>query len=109
MERLLGELTQIVDPQNPSHEYFYEYNANESTTPETSLFHCLGIAWRQGLIFQGAWRVSSLFHDALWNPAFCMAAYQLLGEQSVRFYHDQLFCKPAGNGAVGKFKSLPKL
>jgi ectoine hydroxylase-related dioxygenase (phytanoyl-CoA dioxygenase family) len=40
------------------------------------------------------------FHDILWNPAFVMAAHQLLGERPVRFWHDQLFCKPARHGGV---------
>jgi ectoine hydroxylase-related dioxygenase (phytanoyl-CoA dioxygenase family) len=35
----------------------------------------------------------------LWNPAFCVPASQLL-EGPVRFWHDQLFCKPAGHGGV---------
>jgi ectoine hydroxylase-related dioxygenase (phytanoyl-CoA dioxygenase family) len=29
-----------------------------------------------------------------------MAAYQLLGNKAVRFWHDQLFCKPAKHGGV---------
>jgi ectoine hydroxylase-related dioxygenase (phytanoyl-CoA dioxygenase family) len=33
----------------------------------------------------------------LWNPAFLVPASQLLGG-SVRFWHDQLFCKPARHG-----------
>jgi ectoine hydroxylase-related dioxygenase (phytanoyl-CoA dioxygenase family) len=36
----------------------------------------------------------------LWNPAFLMAASQLLGDKDVRFWHDQLFCKPAHHGGV---------
>ena len=39
------------------------------------------------------------FHDSLWNPAFSAAASQLLGG-AVRFWHDQLFCKPAKHGGV---------
>lgn len=53
------------------------------------LFHALG-----------AWRITNGFHDALWNPAFVMAASQLLGNRAVRFWHDQLFCKPAHHGGV---------
>ena len=35
----------------------------------------------------------------LWNPPFIAAAEALLGGP-VRFWHDQLFCKPAGHGGV---------
>jgi ectoine hydroxylase-related dioxygenase (phytanoyl-CoA dioxygenase family) len=35
----------------------------------------------------------------LWNPAFLMPSCQLLGG-AVRFWHDQLFCKPAHHGGV---------
>jgi ectoine hydroxylase-related dioxygenase (phytanoyl-CoA dioxygenase family) len=52
------------------------------------LFHALG-----------AWRIRPGFHDILWHPAFTMAASQLLGG-AVRFWHDQLFCKPAKHGGV---------
>jgi len=67
---------------------FYEYNSNESTDPNHVLFHALG-----------AWRIAPGFHDLLWHPAFTVPAAQLLGG-SVRFWHDQLFCKPAHHGGV---------
>ena len=35
----------------------------------------------------------------LWHPAFTVPASQLLGG-AVRFWHDQLFCKPARHGGV---------
>jgi ectoine hydroxylase-related dioxygenase (phytanoyl-CoA dioxygenase family) len=35
----------------------------------------------------------------LWHPAFTVPASQLLGGP-VRFWHDQLFCKPARHGGV---------
>jgi len=35
----------------------------------------------------------------LWNPALTVAASQLLGG-AVRFWHDQLFCKPPHHGGV---------
>lgn len=95
VDQLIAELNNLLSVENPSRRFFYEFNLNESTNPETSLFHCLG-----------AWRVSKIFHDTLWSPAFCMAAYQLLGCKKVRFFHDQLFCKPASNGAVGKIQRI---
>ena len=85
---LRDELTQLVDPNHPGHHLFYEFHSNESTDPSTILLHALG-----------AWRISPGFHDLLWNPAFVMPASQLLGG-TVRFWHDQLFCKPAHHGGV---------
>lgn len=86
---LNDELAEITDPNHPAHHLFYEFHSNESTNPESVLFHSLG-----------HWRIGEGFHDVLWNPAFVMAASQLLGNKSVRFWHDQLFCKPAGHGGV---------
>jgi hypothetical protein len=83
------ELADITDPEHPGHQLFYEFHSNESADPNFVLLHALG-----------AWRVSEGFHDVLWNPAFLMAASQLLGNKSVRFWHDQLFCKPAKHGGV---------
>lgn len=88
VESLRKELEEITDPKHPGHHLFYEFHSNESADPSKVLFHALG-----------AWRVTPGFHDVLWNPAFVMAASQLLGG-SVRFWHDQLFCKPAKHGGV---------
>ncbi len=86
---LRKELTDLVDSSHPGNSFFYEYNSNESTDPQTILFHALG-----------GWRITPGFHDVLWNPAFVMAASQLLGGKPVRFWHDQLFYKPAKKGGV---------
>jgi hypothetical protein len=83
------ELLAIANPDHPGNHLFYEFHSNESTDPNAILFHALG-----------AWRVANGFHDVLWNPAFVVAASQLLGNKAVRFWHDQLFCKPAYNGGV---------
>jgi ectoine hydroxylase-related dioxygenase (phytanoyl-CoA dioxygenase family) len=85
---LCNELTELMDPSSPKHELFHEYHSNESANPDTVLFHALG-----------AWRTGPAFHDVLWSPAFLMAASQLL-QGAVRFWHDQLFCKPAHHGGV---------
>lgn len=85
---LRKELEGLFDPNHPGQELFYEYHSNESTAPETVLFHALG-----------AWRITPGFHDLLWNPAFTVPASQLL-EGPVRFWHDQLFCKPPHHGGV---------
>jgi Phytanoyl-CoA dioxygenase (PhyH) len=89
IERLNKELAEITDPAHPAHQLFYEFHSNESGNPDAVLFHALG-----------AWRVTAGFHDILWNPAFVMAASQLLEDKGVRFWHDQLFCKPAHHGGV---------
>ncbi len=88
IEALRAELQDLTDPDHPGNELFYEFHSNESSDPNTVLFHALG-----------AWRVGPAFHDLLWNPAFTVPASQLLGG-GVRFWHDQLFCKPAGHGGV---------
>jgi ectoine hydroxylase-related dioxygenase (phytanoyl-CoA dioxygenase family) len=85
---LRDELNQLTDPSNQANHLFYEYHSNESPDPATTLFHALG-----------AWRIAAAFHDLLWNPAFTVPASQLL-EGPVRFWHDQLFCKPAHHGGV---------
>lgn len=87
IEQLRDELAQLVNPDYPR-DLFYEYNSNESTDPSRILFHALG-----------AWRVAPGFHDLLWNPALLRPAAQLLGG-AVRFWHDQIFYKPAHHGGV---------
>jgi ectoine hydroxylase-related dioxygenase (phytanoyl-CoA dioxygenase family) len=86
--RLREELETLFDPNHPGHDLFYEYNSNESKDSNTVLFHALG-----------AWRITPGFHDVLWSPAFTVAASQLLAGP-VRFWHDQLFCKPSKHGGV---------
>ena len=88
VEALCTELVGLMEPSHPLHERFHEYHSNESSNPDTVLFHALG-----------AWRTGPAFHDVLWSPAFLVAASQLL-DGAVRFWHDQLFCKPAHHGGV---------
>ncbi len=88
IELLRGELEQLVQPDHPGHGLFHEFHSNESADPSRVLFHALG-----------AWRITRTFHDLLWNPAWTVPASQLL-RGAVRFWHDQLFCKPAHDGGV---------
>lgn len=88
VERLRDELAELTDPRHPGNSMFYEYHSNESPDPSKVLFHALG-----------HWRITPGFHDLLWNPAFTLAASRLL-EGATRFWHDQLFCKPARHGGV---------
>ena len=85
---LRDELAAFFQSDHPGRELWYEYHSNESADPDTVLFHALG-----------AWRIAPGFHDLLWNPAVTVPASQLL-EGAVRFWHDQLFCKPAWHGGV---------
>jgi ectoine hydroxylase-related dioxygenase (phytanoyl-CoA dioxygenase family) len=88
IEALCSELSGLMEPSHPANHLFYEYNSNESQDQNAILFHALG-----------AWRTGPAFHDVLWSPAFLVAASQLL-DGPVRFWHDQLFCKPAHHGGV---------
>jgi len=88
VDRLRSELERLMAPDHPRQELWYEYHSDESSDPATTLFHALG-----------AWRIEPGFHDLLWHPAFTVPASQLLGGP-VRFWHDQLFCKPARHGGV---------
>ena len=82
-------LNELIDLEGPDADLFYEFHSNESGDPEKILFHALG-----------AWRIAPAFHDVLWNPRFLMAAFQLLGNRPLRFWHDQLFYKPPKKGGV---------
>ncbi|QEG37534.1 phytanoyl-CoA dioxygenase family protein [Bythopirellula goksoeyrii] len=87
-DALCDELEEFFQPGHEGSELWYEYHSNESTTPEKALFHALG-----------AWRLRPGFHDLLWNPALVGTSRQLLNA-APRFWHDQLFCKPAQHGGV---------
>lgn len=88
IDELTSQLAGFFEPQHDGQGYWHEYHSNESADPNTVLFHALG-----------AWRLRTGFHDLLWNPAFTVPAGQLL-DGPVRFWHDQLFCKPAQHGGV---------
>ena len=83
---LRSELETFFSPEHSGKEYWYEYHSNESDTEDQVLFHALG-----------AWRLTAGFHDLLWHRQWAAKASQLLGT-AVRFWHDQLFCKPALQG-----------
>ena len=85
---LKNELNDFFEDGHEGQELWHEYHRNEATDPGQVLFHALG-----------AWRLRPGFHDVLWNAPFVVAASQLLGG-AVRFWHDQLFCKPARHGGV---------
>jgi ectoine hydroxylase-related dioxygenase (phytanoyl-CoA dioxygenase family) len=88
IEVLRRELEKLMLPSQAENPLFYEFNLNESADKTRTLFHALG-----------AWRINEAFHDILWNPRFLVPASQILGG-AVRFWHDQLFVKPAHDGGV---------
>ena len=88
VDALRDELSDFFQDDHEGRDLWYEYHANESSGPDSVLFHALG-----------AWRLRPGFHDLLWNPRFTVPARQILGG-GVRFWHDQLFCKPATHGGV---------
>lgn len=88
IEVLRSELAVLMRPEQAENPLFYEYHHNESEDPDKTLFHALG-----------AWRVSPAFHDLLFHKAVTVPSAQLL-DGPVRFWHDQLFVKPARDGGV---------
>src|SRR4028119_1978037 len=88
IEFLRNELSELMKPEQAEDSLWYEFNLNESADKSKTLFHALG-----------AWRISKAFHDLLWHQGFCVPASQLLNG-AVRFWHDQLFVKPARDGGV---------
>jgi ectoine hydroxylase-related dioxygenase (phytanoyl-CoA dioxygenase family) len=86
LAQLRSELEVFLDPEHEGRDLWHEYHVNENADPDAVVFHALG-----------AWRLSVGFHDLLWHPAFTEPATQIL-QGDVRFWHDQLFCKPALHG-----------
>jgi ectoine hydroxylase-related dioxygenase (phytanoyl-CoA dioxygenase family) len=83
---LRAEMEGLMSPEQAGNPLFYEYNLNESSG-EGRLFHALG-----------AWRVSRGFHDLVFCQRIVRCAETLLGS-AVRLWHDQVFVKPAADGA----------
>lgn len=88
LQAIRTELAEFLEPNHAGREFWYEYHRNESADPSKVLFHALG-----------AWRLREACHDILWHDAILQPASQLLGG-AVRFWHDQLFCKPPHEGGV---------
>jgi len=82
-------LEDIRSGRNPRMGELYEIDEDYRRSPEANVFHCLG-----------AWLIDEGFHDLLWHPAITVKAAQLLGVRRPRFWHDQVFYKPARHPGV---------
>ncbi|XP_067929990.1 probable alpha-ketoglutarate-dependent hypophosphite dioxygenase [Watersipora subatra] len=83
---------QELEAEDPRMSLMYEYHKNQSGDDSNVLFHTLG-----------QWRVFETFHDIIFNRKITVPSSQLLTEgkrRSVRWWHDQLFAKPAHHGGV---------
>jgi hypothetical protein len=87
VDALREDLNLLMQPLQAGNPLFYEYNSNESDDPSRRLFHALG-----------AWRVAPSFHDIVFFRPLVSVAERLLGGP-VRLWHDQVFVKPARDGA----------
>ncbi len=67
----------------------YEVEAAWLERPDEAVLH-----------FLGAWRVDELFHDLIYHPGVTIPLAQLLGVERLRFWHDQVFWKPAGHPGI---------
>ncbi|CAL1543238.1 unnamed protein product [Lymnaea stagnalis] len=95
-DRILHDYRLFMDNNErpPNMDLLYEYHKNQSGDDNNVLMHALG-----------HWRVTALFHDLVFLPSVIVKVSQLLRPGSeedtkVRFWHDQLFAKPARHGGV---------
>jgi hypothetical protein len=92
-DRQLGALREAVERfwrgENPRMGELYEIDQAWKDDPKKHLFHILGM-----------WLIDESFHDLLWHPAVTVKAAQLLETPRVRFWHDQVFYKPARHPGV---------
>jgi hypothetical protein len=92
-DRQLAELRAGVERfwtgTNPRMAELYEIDQAWKDDPKRHLFHILGM-----------WLIEEAFHDVLWHPAITVKVAQLLETPRVRFWHDQVFYKPARHPGV---------
>ena len=84
VEELRESLARMTEPDYPHANYL-----NGTRGGKTPVVH-----------FLGAWLVEPAFHDLIYNPRITIPTAQLLGADSVRFLHDQVFYKPPRHGGV---------
>jgi hypothetical protein len=88
-DAILEDVAAIVNPSrpHPARGLLYELHYNQSGDPSAQLAHVLG-----------HWRISKTLHDIIFHPGIAVPTSQLFGGKAVRFWHDQLFCKPPLHG-----------
>lgn len=89
VEELRERLARIGDRIAELEPQLYEVESAWSERPEEVVLH-----------FLGAWMVDELFHDLVFHPGATIPASQVLGVEKLRFWHDQVFWKPAGHPGV---------
>jgi ectoine hydroxylase-related dioxygenase (phytanoyl-CoA dioxygenase family) len=89
MAALREGLEDIRTGRNPRTGELYEVDDDYRADPDKNVFH-----------FLGAWLIDEAFHDLLFHPAVTVKAAQLLGVPRARFWHDQVFYKPARHPGV---------
>lgn len=89
IEVLREGLEAIRTGENARTAELYEIAEDYRREPDKNVFH-----------FLGAWLIDDAFHDLLWHPAITARAAQLLGVERLRFWHDQVFYKPARHPGV---------
>ena len=82
-------LERIRTGENERLGELYEVDEAWRKAPEQNVFH-----------FLGAWRIDEAFHDIMFHPAIAVPVSQLLDTPRVRFWHDQVFYKPARHPGV---------
>jgi hypothetical protein len=83
VNRLRDGLEDIVKKRNPRIKELIGFDPKENS-PMTYL--------------QGAWMIDEAIHDLVFHPAITVKLTQLLNTPRVRFWHDQVFYKPAKTG-----------
>jgi hypothetical protein len=89
VDGLRRRLSAIGDSLGELGASLYEIEAAWRERPDETVLH-----------FLGAWRVDELFHDLIFHPGATVPAAQLLGVERLRFWHDQVFWKPAHHPGV---------
>jgi ectoine hydroxylase-related dioxygenase (phytanoyl-CoA dioxygenase family) len=89
VEELRARLGELGRRLPELREQLYEVEHAWLASPDEVVLH-----------FLGAWLVDEWFHDLVFHPRVTVPLAQLLGARRLRFWHDQVFWKPAGHAGV---------